>query len=255
MTSLPESPSAAPEGAAPTAALSADAPLVRRSGFQFTVWPLWAVLAGVAGAVATVGTDLRPPAELAAWEAGAEYTVTPADMLELDPFLGRIGHVAGLVAIIGLLVFLSAWRRRVERPFARSTAARVVSAGLLATAGAALLGYGWRGALANYLGPEAGLYGEDGLFVYYMLTDFGAYLPWFGALVSALALAWMAFVERSVSRLLGTVSGVMAIGLLVGVVATGVPGLPGVLMPVWLAVTGLWLTLGRSLVTDAEITR
>lgn len=225
----------------------------RRRGVA--TWPLWAVLAGIAGIAGTVATDLRPIGELEAFQNGVEYTVTPADMLGLDPLLGRIGYFFGLVAIAALIVFAAAWRRHVEARFERSTAARVVSIGIVATAGALVLGYGWRGALANYLGAEAGLYGEEGLFVYYMLTDFGAYLPWMGVLVSAFALAWMAWVERSVSRILGGVTTVAAVGTFAGVLSTGVPGLPGVFMPAWLVVAGIWLAVGRSRVTRAENAR
>lgn len=227
----------------------------RPSRQRFTAWPLWAVLAGVAGAIGTVVTDLRPDAELEAFEKGVDYIVTSADMLGLDSMTGRIGHIAGLIAIVALLVLSAAWQRHVDARPLGSTASRVVSAGLIASAAGLMLGYGWRGALANYLGAEAGLYDGEGLFVYYMLTDFGAYLPWFGALVSAGAMAWMAFVERSVSRILGTVTAIASLGLFAAVIGTGVPGLPGVLMPAGLVVAGLWLAFGRSPITQRELAR
>lgn len=217
---------------------------------RLAAWPLWAVVAGATGAVATFGTDLRPAAEQAAFDQGVEYVVTPADMMGLDPLLGRLGFVAGLIALAALIVFAAAWRRHVESRFSGSTAARVFSIGLVATAGALTLGYGWRGALANYLGPESGMYDSEGLFVYFMLTDFGAYLPWAAVVVSAFALAWMAWVERSVSRVLGTVTALFAVGTLGLVALTGVPGLPGVFMPAWLVIVGLWLAVGRSRVTE-----
>ncbi|WP_448808962.1 hypothetical protein [Agromyces bauzanensis] len=231
-------------------AQSADAPVAARRA-RFSAWPLWAALAGVAGFVGTVLTDLRPDAELAAAEQGQPYTVTYADMNHLDPLLGRIGYVAGIVAVIALLVFQAAWRRHVEVAFVRSTAARVVSGAVIATAGAAALGYGWRGALANYLGPESFNYEQQGVFVYYMLTDFGAYLPWLPMVAAAGALAWMAWVERSVSRVLGTLCALVTLALLGAVVATGVPGLPGALLPLWLTIVGVWLAVGRSRITQA----
>ncbi|WP_292812727.1 hypothetical protein [Microbacterium sp.] len=221
-------------------------------GFRFAAWPLWLTLAGIGGAIGTVGTDLRPAAETEAWENGTDYIVTSADVMGLDPLIGRIGFTAGLLGILGMLVFVGAWRRHVEARFVRSSAAGVVTAGLIATAGASLLGYGWRGALANYLGPEAGLYDSEGLFVYYMLTDFGAYLPWFGALVAVLGMGWMAWVERSISRVMASVGLVVALFLLVLTVATGVPGLPGTLTPIWLAIAGIWLAVGRSRITEPE---
>ncbi|WP_127819647.1 hypothetical protein [Microbacterium sp. CPCC 204701] len=222
---------------------------------RFAAWPLWAVVAGIAGTVGTVATDLRPAGEIEAVANGEAYAVTSADMIGLDPLLGRIGFTAGLVAILCLIVFAAAWRRHADARFTRSTAARVVSGGLIAATGVITLGYGWRGALANYLGPEAGMYDEEGLFVYYMLTDFGAYIGWTGLVASALALAWMAFRERSVSRILGGFSGLFGILTLGAIVVSGVPGLPGVFMPVWLAVTGLWLAVGRSRVTEPDPAR
>jgi hypothetical protein len=220
---------------------------------RFTAWPLWAVLSGIAGTIGTVATDLRPDAETEAIANGESHAVVPADMIGLDPTLARIGFLAGLLSILALIVFAAAWRRHVETLFSRSTAARVVSIGFIASAGALILGYGWRGALANYLGPEAGLYGEEGLFVYYMLTDFGAYIPWTGLVASAIALAWMAWIERNVSRVLGTFTAVLGIGALGAVVVSGVPGLPGILMPFWLAVTGIWLAVGRSRITQTAV--
>ncbi|MFN3600946.1 MAG: hypothetical protein ACK4UY_06095 [Dietzia sp.] len=237
--------SSTPESDHPTARTA-----VSENRVRFTAWPLWAVLSGVAGTIGTVATDLRPDAETEAIADGVDHVVVPADMIGLDPTLARIGFLAGLVSILALIFFAAAWRRHVETLAIRSTAAFAVSIGLIASAGALILGYGWRGALANYLGPESGLYGEDGLFVYYILTDFGAYIPWTGLIASALALAWMAWIERNVSRILGTFSAVVGIGALGAVVVSGVPGLPGVFMPFWLAVTGIWLAVGRSPITN-----
>lgn len=219
---------------------------------RFAAWPLWASVAGIAGAAATLGTDLRPAAEMEAEAEGRDHLVTSADMIGLDPVLGRIGFTIGILAIAGLLVFAASWRRHIETRYPRSTAARLVSIGLIATAGALILGYGWRGSLANYLGPEAGLYGPEGLFVYYILTDFGAYLPWMGVTISAFGLAWMAWAERHISRILGTVTAIFAVGTIGTVVASGVPGLPGVFMPVWLTITGIWLAVGRRTVTVVD---
>lgn len=222
---------------------------------RFVAWPLWATLAGVAGIVGTLVTDLRPEAEIEAGQRGEDYIVGPADMLALDPMIGRIGFTAGMVAVAALIVFSALWRRNVETVFTRSAGARIVSGGIFASAGALIFGYGWRGALANYLGPESGLYDGEGLFVYYVLTDFGAYIAWGGVVVSALGLAWMAWGERNVSRVLGTVAAVFGAGAAAAVVVSGVPGLPGVFMPAWLTITGVWLAVGRSRITRDESAR
>ncbi|OUZ11702.1 hypothetical protein BHE97_04130 [Aeromicrobium sp. PE09-221] len=212
---------------------------------RITLWPLWASLAGALGWIGTIVFDVRPPAETEAWKKGEDYLVTAADMSTLDVVTGRMGWTAGLASVAALLVFCACWRRSVESRY-DSAAARVVTLGATATAGAALLGYAWKGALANYLGPESGLYDDEGLFIYYILTDFGAYLPWFGVLVSAFAVVWMAFAERLVSRVLGAVSAVFAVGLTALMLAMGVPGIPGTLIQIWLVIAGIWLAVGRS---------
>ncbi|MCD2443056.1 hypothetical protein LQ757_12305 [Agromyces sp. SYSU K20354] len=220
---------------------------------RFRAWPLWAALAGTAGFIGTVITDLRPQGEIDAIANGELYRVTAADMVELDPTLARYGYVAGVVAIVALLVFQAVWRRNIESEFTRSAGARAVSGGIIATAGGLVLGYGWRGGLATYLGPESHNYSPDGLFIYYMLTDFGAYMPWLGVVVAAGGLAWMAYVERNVSRVLGAFCGLAAVGTLGAVVVSGVPGLPGGLMPLWLTIAGIWLAVGRSRITQRPL--
>lgn len=218
----------------------------RRS--RVAAWPLWASIAGAFGFAGTIVFDVRPAGETAAWLKGEDYTVTTADILGLEVLAGRLGWMSGLFAVAALLVFAGVWHHHVESRFA-STGARIVTAGVIASAGSLLLGYGWKGALANYLGPEMGVYDEQGLFVYYMLTDFGAYLPWFGVLVASFAVVWMAFAERLVSRVLGTISGVFGLGLGTLMLVSGVPGIPGTLIQGWLVVFGIWLAVGRSRIT------
>ena len=244
------STTSASPNAVPGRGIGPDEPPRRR----ITLWPLWASLAGALGWAGTVVFDVRPPAESEAWKKGEDYLVTAADMSTLDALTGRLGWMAGLAGVAALLVFCACWRRSVESRY-DSVAARVVTLGAMATAGAALLGYGWKGAVANYLGPEAGTYDAEGMYAYYILTDFGAYLPWFGVLVSAFALVWMAFAERLVSRVLGAVSAVFAVGLTTIMLVLGVPGIPGTLIQIWLVVAGIWLAVGRSQVIVRGATR
>jgi len=212
------------------------------------LWPLWGVFAGIAGFIATVLLDVRPASEDEAISAGDTLAVGPEHMADLDRMQNVFGFLLGFAAVAAILVFQAAWRARVEVRHPGSIAARVVSGGLIATAAGLTFGFGWKGALANYGydGPEFGLYGDDGLFVYYMLTDFGPYIPWLGSLVAAVAYGWLAWRERLLSRVLGTVSLAYA-GLIGGAfVVTGVPGLAGPLGGLWLAGTSLWLAVGRS---------
>lgn len=215
------------------------------------LWPLWGAVAGLAGFLATIFFDTRPEAEMLAADAGEPFTSTPDAMDGLFRETNYLGFVFGFVAVVGLVVLAAAWRSRVESRWTRSIAARVVSGGLLVAAAGLTLAYGWKGALANYGydGPEAGLFGDEGLFVYYVLTDFGPYIPWFGVLIMAGALGWMAWVERSVSRVLGTLSGLYALAIFAGYIVSGVPGIAGPGSGLWLLVASIWLAVGRSEVT------
>lgn len=220
------------------------------------LWPLWGAAAGLTGFIATVFTDTRPTSELEAAERGEPFTSTPEVMDELTRMPNYLGFLLGFASVAFLIVFAAAWRSRVEAQHSRSIAAGVVTGGLLVSAAGLALGYGWKGALANYGydGPESGLFGDQGLFVYYMLTDFGPYIPWLGVLVSFAAMAWMAWAERLVSRVLGTLLALYVLAIVAGYVLMGVPGLAGPLSGAVLAVTGIWLAVGRSRVTLRPLT-
>ncbi|MDN5964430.1 MAG: hypothetical protein L0H81_07780, partial [Actinomyces sp.] len=92
---------------------------------------------------------------------------------------------------------------------------------------------------------------DAGRYVLYMVHDFGPYFAWAPVLASAIGLALMAFRERLVSRVLGAGAAVMAAGLLVAVGLTGIPGLPA-LVALGLVMTGIWLSVGRSVITREE---
>jgi hypothetical protein len=206
------------------------------------------VAAGVLGFVATGLTDVRAAGPDG--PAGPVSIEQPGLLESLDRTLAHIGVVAGYTTVALLLVLAAVWRRRVEPRVPESSAARVVPMGLVAAAGALSLGYGWKGALAIYLpgGPDQGAYDLTGLYVYYMLNDFGGYIGWLGVVVSAGAVAWMALRERTVSRWIGVVSllPVLATAAFVGL--TGLPGAPALSAPFWLVIAFAGLALGRSAV-------
>jgi hypothetical protein len=204
-------------------------------------WPLWGAAAGVLGIVGTLVTDVRP-------DGKRDGLVGSADMAGLSHTTYHIGVIAGYFCVASLLVLAAAWRRHVEPRLATSTAARVVSNGLIASAGALSLGYGWKGAMAVYLpgGMDHGSFPTEGLYVYYMLNDFGAYIGWVGTMVAAAAVAYMAFRERTVSRWIGVVSCLLLLPVLVFLVGTGLPGFPGVVGGIWILVASLGLAFGKS---------
>jgi hypothetical protein len=207
------------------------------------LWPLTGTAAGLCGVVATLVLDGRSP-------GSDEVSLTHGLFRDLDPGVFRASMVVGYLAVVLLLVTAAQWRRRVETRVPGSTAAHLVPLGLVASAAGLTYGYGWKGALGNYMpgGPEHGMYDDQGLYVYYLLNDFGAYIGWLGVVVAAGAVAWMAFRERTVSRWLGAVSVLPVLQTTLMVVGMGVPGVPGLLAPLWLVVAGLGLALGRSTV-------
>jgi len=212
-------------------------------------WPLWAAGAGVLGFVSTVITDDR-----AGDTSDPDYMVTVADMEPLGHEMYRIGGLTGYATVAILLVFAALWHRRVAQRFTWSLGAPIVTYGLIASASALTLAYGWKGALGNYLhgAMEEGTYDDSGLYVYYVMNDFSPYIGWFPVTVALGGLTWMAFRERLVSRGLGAVTGFFALLIFGAVAATGVPGLPFAGSMV-LVVVGVWLAVGRSTITQ-EVT-
>jgi uncharacterized membrane protein YccC len=62
-------------------------------------------------------------------------------------------------------------------------------------------------------------------------------------------MAWMAWAERLVSRVLGTVLAIYVALIVFAYIAMGVPGLAGPLSGLVLAIAGIWLSVGRSRIT------
>jgi hypothetical protein len=214
----------------------------------FRSWPLWATAAGALGFVSTIVTDAR-----AGDTSDPDYTVTVADMAGLDHLPHRIGASTGYLTVVVLIVLAAVWHRRVAQRFVWSLGAPVVTFGLLASAAALSLAYGWKGALGDYGhgGLEAGTYDDPGVYTYYVMNDFSPYIGWVGVTVALLGLAWMAFRERLVARGLGGFAGGYGLLLFGAVAVTGVPGLP-VGSTLGLVVVGIWLAVGRSPIVGEE---
>ncbi|QBR90963.1 hypothetical protein [Nocardioides euryhalodurans] len=208
-------------------------------------WPLLAAAAGLTGLVATMVLDGRTVSDEGA-------TLDHQLFVDLDPLTFRLSMVFGYLTVVLLLVLAATWRRLVEPRLAGSTAAHVVPLGLLSSAAGLTYGYGWKGALGNYLPDsfEPHAFDDTGLYVYYVLNDFGAWIGWLGVVIAAGAIAVMSLKERTVPRWIGVVSLVPVLQTTLMVAGLGVPGVPALLGPAWLAVTGLGLYLGRSSITS-----
>jgi hypothetical protein len=208
-----------------------------------TRWPLYASAAGAFGFVATLVLDGRT--------AGSGVEISEKLFDDLSPLPYRLSMLFGYAAVVLLLVFAAHWRRVVEPRVTGSTAAHLVPLGLLASAAGLTYGFGWKGALGLYMpgGLEEDSYDTQGLYVYYLLNDFGSFIGWLGVVVAAGAVAWMGLRERTVSRWIGIVSVIPVLQTTLMLVGLGVPGVPGLLAPIWLVVVGLGLTFGRSTIT------
>ena len=215
------------------------------TGRRFAAWPLLASLIGLIG-LAALFMEERPDDS-----SDYEYPMTADDAVTVGHELFRMAGVLGYVCALLLLVFAAVWHQRVGRRFPSSTGASLVTFSVIATSALVTLAFGWRGALGNYLdgGGEENTYDTEGLYNYYVMNDFSPYIAFVPLLGACFGLAWMAFADRIVSRILGGVAGVVAVLLLGAVVVTGVPGLPAIVL-VGVIVAGVWLAVGRSAITQ-----
>lgn len=204
---------------------------------QRELWLLSGAAAGIFGILGTLVTDIHLP------EDGGDTRITMDMVGQIDQQKAHFSIVFGFIAVACMLVFAAAWRRHLEQRFADSTAVRVVSQALTAAAGALTLGYGWKGATAIYHhdGMDGSYYDNMGLYVYYMLNDFGSYIGWFGVTVAAGAFIWLAFRERVLPLWVGILSCLPVLAVIGITGATGLPGFPGVVSPIWLTIACLGL--------------
>ncbi len=196
-------------------------------------WPLIGAAAGVFGIIGTLVADIHVSGDGASGDL-----VTMASVGQIDQRMAHFSIVAGFIAVTLLLALAAAWRRSVEPLAPASIAARMVSPSLTAAAGALSLGYGWKGATAIYHndGMDAGAYDDMGLYVYYILNDFGSYIGWFGVTVAAGAIVWLSLRERLLPVWIGVWSCLPVLAVLGFTGGTGLPGFPGVVSPLWMVV-------------------
>lgn len=200
-------------------------------------WGLWGVGAGVLGMIGHLfsSTDLSDEAR----RSGVGV------INELDYQQYHIGVVAGIAAVFCLLVFTAGWRRWAAQHAPSSLAADVAALAFVASAGAMILGYGFKGSLATYLpgAPEANSYPPENLVSVFMFDDFGPFIAWYGAAMAAIAIAWLSLRERSLPIWIGIVSSLFG-GLPYAILIwRGLPGFPGVIDPIWIVVFGIAMSL------------
>ena len=200
-------------------------------------WPLWGVAAGVLGSIGHLLTVADP--------SDGQRAAGTAVVDALDRTGYHVGVVAGMFAVFCLLVFAAGWRRWASAAAPASLAASVVTQALVASAGAMILGYGFKGGLAVYLegGIDEGMYPAESLLTLFMFDDFAPFIAWYGVAMAAAAVGWLSLRERRLPLWLGAVSAVFALVPVGVLVATGLPGFPGVVGPLWLILAGGGLAL------------
>lgn len=216
----------------------ADVPGTRRGR---PLWPLAGAAAGVAGFVAAMATitDLTEQ----------DDTSGAAIVDELNRSGYHVAFVLGLVSIGCLFVASTGWKRWADQRAGDSLAARTIPTALAATATINVIGVAMAGSLALYLpgGTDAGWMDRQGLFVVFTYLDFGMLLGWWGVLLAAACVTVLAFGRRRVlPRWMGVVSVVLMAPPLLAAALTGLPGLPGLTMPLWLTIISIGMVLSRS---------
>jgi hypothetical protein len=175
------------------------------------------------------------------------------DALERGPY--HVGIVSGLAGVFCLLVFAAGWRRWATAVAPNSLAAGALHLALTASAGAMMLAYGFKGALAIYLpdGMDEGTYANESLLTFFMFDDFSAFISWWGVAMACGAIAWLALRERSLPLWIGIVATLFAVVPVGLVTATGLPGFPGVIDPFGLVIisAGLAFTFWRQAASRA----
>ena len=205
-------------------------------------WAWWGVGAGALGIIANMVTD--PILSL----TDAQKRQGPAVVGLLNRTDFHLGAVAGFLAVGCVLAFAAGWRQWSERHGPPASAARLVGLALTASAGAMIIGYGMKGPLAIYLpgGINAHTYPAQGLYSLLMFNDSAPYFAWWGVVVAAAGVAWLALRERLVVRWVGVLS-VLAVLIAFGwLAATGLTDFGGIVGPVWLILASVGLARRRA---------
>jgi len=223
-----------------TATLTTAPQELAAEGSTGRAWALWGTAAGVLGLVGHVFT--MQDIDDAARKAGGEELVAAVTRGGY-----HAGVVAGFLALGCLLVFAAGLQRWQQRSAPDSLAARVASLGLVASAGAMIVGYGVKGMLAIYLpdGINEGTQSVDQLVTLMAIDDLMPFVAWTGVAVAAAALAVCGLLQKLVPTWLGVVAALAVLAPLAMLVMTGLPGFPGLVDPLFLVVTGIGLAASR----------
>lgn len=208
----------------------------RNDGFRWT-WAFWGVATGVLG---FAGHMLSAP-DIS--DDARRSGVGVIDDLDYRQF--HLGVVVGIAAVFCLLALAAEWRRWAVRNAPDSLAADIVSLAFVASAGAMILGYGFKGSLATYLpgAPEGNSYPDENILAIFMFDDFGPFIAWWGVAMAALAIAWLSLKERALPIWIGVVSAIFGLVPYAALIWRGLPGVPGVVDPFWIVLFGIGMAV------------
>jgi len=227
-----------------------DRPPVAPEPARRATWPLFGALAGVAslvGAMAALGSVTHEDAYLEG--------VGVVDQLDRGGY--HVSFLAGLVGVAALFLAAAGWRRWAAHRAADDLAATTIATALQATATVNVIGYSLAGALALYLpgGMDEGTMADESLFVNFAYNDFGTLFGWWGAVVAAGCVAFLAFRRRVLPRWMGITSvALMAIPVALAVL-TALPGMPGLIMPIWLVAISVGMVFSKTAQAGAGVPR
>ncbi len=197
-------------------------------------WPLIGALGGALGAIGPL-LGIAPVSEGAAESGGAAILAE----IQKDRLPIAVGAVAGMAAVVCLVIFAAGLRRRLQHQEpAGSTAADVAVAGLALTAGALLVGLAatyqlWWNAGGMYDGPDL-------VAAAFAVADTVPFAAWTGVGLAAGATAVAGLRHAAVPRWLGWFSAATA--FVIGAMSVGmVPFMAFMPGGLWLLVAGVGL--------------
>lgn len=203
-------------------------PLVARRRSRFR-WAWFGVVGGVAGFAATVLTD--PQASLSDAQRH-----TNEQVLALVHHTGyQVGAILGLLATGCVLVAAAGWRRWARHRGGDDLAAAVVPGALVASAGAMIIAFGFKGDLAIYLpgGFNASEFNRSSLYPLFLVNKPDAVSCLVGVTVAAAAVAVLGL-RRVLPVWTGVVSLLAVLPPMVFLVTTGLTAYAGIVGPRWL---------------------
>jgi hypothetical protein len=201
-------------------------------------WALWGVPAAVLGFAGLMTTP----------DYGGLETTGAGVIEQIDRGGYHLGIVLGLAAALCMLITAAGWQRWGARVAPESLAARLVPMAFAASAALMMLGYGFMGSLAVYLpgGIDDGTFPAEGLYSVFMFLDFAPFIAWWGAAFAAAGIAWLSLRERTLPLWIGVISAIFAL-IPIGVVsAIALPGVPALVVPLWLLIVSAGMALSRN---------